>query len=34
MREYYTGLFPIGHPSDVRYAINYWTTIGLGRLTE
>jgi pre-mRNA-splicing factor CWC22 len=33
MREYYSGLFPIGHPNDVRFAINYWTTIGLGKLT-
>lgn len=27
-------MFPIGHPADVRFAINYWTSIGLGRLTE
>ena len=34
MREYYMGLFPIGHPNDVRFAINYFTSIGLGKLTE
>jgi pre-mRNA-splicing factor CWC22 len=34
MRQYYSGLFPIGHPNDVRFAINYWTSIGLGPLTE
>jgi hypothetical protein len=33
MREHFSGLFPIGHPNDVRFAINYWTTIGLGPLT-
>ena len=34
MREYFSGLFPIGHPNDVRFAINYFTSIGLGKLTE
>lgn len=28
------GLFPIDNPSDLRFAINYYTTIGLGKLTE
>jgi hypothetical protein len=27
-------LFPISHPNDVQFAINYWTTIGLSKLTE
>ena len=34
MREFYSGLFPIGHPNDVRFSINYFTSIGLGKLTE
>ena len=34
MRMYYSGLFPIGHPNDLRFAINYFTSIGLGKLTE
>lgn len=34
MREYYEGLFPIDNPNDLRFAINYYTTIGLGKLTE
>jgi pre-mRNA-splicing factor CWC22 len=33
MREYYEGLFPIDNPNDLRFAINYYTTIGLGKLT-
>ena len=33
MREYYSGLFPIENPNDLRFAINYYTAIGLGRLT-
>lgn len=33
MKEYFRGLFPIGHPNDLRFAINYWTSIGLGQLT-
>jgi len=33
MRVYYEGLFPIGHPNDVRFSINYFTSIGLGKLT-
>ena len=33
-RDNYAGLFPIGHPNDVRFAINYFTSIGLGKLTE
>jgi pre-mRNA-splicing factor CWC22 len=34
MREYYQGLFPMDNMSDLRFAINYYTTIGLGQLTE
>lgn len=34
MKEYYSGLFPFGHPNDIRFAINFWRSIGLGRVTE
>ena len=34
MQEYYQGLFPIDNPTDLRFAINYYTAIGLGKLTE
>ena len=34
MREYVQGLFPIDNANDLRFAINYYTAIGLGRLTE
>lgn len=34
MRDHYQGLFPIDNPNDLRFAINYYTAIGLGRLTE
>lgn len=27
-------MFPCDHPNSLRYAINYWTAIGLGRLTD
>lgn len=30
----YLGMFPYDHPNSIRYAINYWTAIGLGRLTD
>ena len=33
-RDYYRGLFPIDNPTDLRFAINYYTAIGLGKLTE
>jgi pre-mRNA-splicing factor CWC22 len=33
MREYFEGLFPIDHPNNLRFAINYFTSIGLGALT-
>lgn len=34
MTEYYTGMFPKDNPKNTRFAINYWTSIGLGALTE
>lgn len=34
MQEYFQGLFPKDHPKNVRFAINYYTAIGLGVLTE
>lgn len=30
----FTGLFPTDHPRDTRFSINYFTSIGLGLLTE
>ncbi len=27
-------MFPIDHPNNLRFAINYFTSIGLGKLTE
>lgn len=30
----FTGLFPTDHPRNTRFAINYFTSIGLGSLTE
>lgn len=34
LRDYLQGLFPLDNMSDLRFAINYYTTIGLGQLTE
>jgi pre-mRNA-splicing factor CWC22 len=34
MKQYFEGLFPVDHPNNVRFAINYYTQIGLGRLSE
>lgn len=34
MKEFYSGLFPLENMNDLRFAINYYTTIGLGQLTE
>merc|ERR1711881_265044 len=31
---FFTGLFPKDSPQDTRFAINFWTSIGLGALTE
>ena len=33
-RHYYEGLFPIDHPNNLRFAINYFSSIGLGPVTE
>jgi len=32
--QFFTGLFPKDHPKNVRFAINFFTAIGLGNLTE
>lgn len=34
MKEFYSGLFPLENMNDLRFAINYYTTIGLGQVTE
>ncbi|CAG8449660.1 14259_t:CDS:2 [Acaulospora colombiana] len=34
MKEYYSGLFPKDNPRNTRFAINYFTSIGLGILTD
>ncbi|CAG8650941.1 19964_t:CDS:2, partial [Racocetra fulgida] len=34
MLEYFTGLFPKDNPRNTRFAINYFTSIGLGLLTD
>jgi pre-mRNA-splicing factor CWC22 len=31
--QWFSGLFPSNHPKVMRFAINYWTSIGLGGLT-
>lgn len=33
LQESFTGVFPRDHPKDVRFAINFFTLIGLGGLT-
>ena len=33
MQEHYTGLFPKENPRHTRFAINFFTSIGLGPLT-
>jgi len=33
LQESFTGIFPKDHPKDVRFAINFFTLIGLGGLT-
>lgn len=30
----FSGLFPMANPKDTRFAINYFTSIGLGSLTD
>lgn len=32
--DYFAGMFPRDNPKNTRFAINYWTSIGLGALTE
>ncbi|CEM07635.1 unnamed protein product [Vitrella brassicaformis CCMP3155] len=34
MKQYYDGIFPTDHPKNIRFAINFFTAIGLGGLTE
>ncbi|ORZ01211.1 armadillo-type protein [Syncephalastrum racemosum] len=34
MQEAFSGMFPKENPKDTRFSINYWTSIGLGALTE
>merc|ERR1712183_784942 len=34
LQQYFSGLFPKDHPKNMRFAINYFTAIGLGVLTE
>ena len=33
MDKYFQGLFPKDHPKNIKFAINFFTTIGLGGLT-
>ncbi|KAL5604520.1 hypothetical protein BROUX41_002475 [Berkeleyomyces rouxiae] len=34
MQQYYDGIFPRDSPRNVRFAINYFTSIGMGPITE
>lgn len=34
LKEFFAGLFPKDHPKNTRFAINFFTSIGLGPLTE
>ncbi|KOS12530.1 mif4g-domain-containing protein [Malassezia pachydermatis] len=34
MQEYYQNMFPLDHPRNTRFSINFFTSIGLGVLTE
>ncbi|KAI8062728.1 armadillo-type protein [Gongronella butleri] len=34
MADSFAGMFPRQNPKDCRFAINYWTSIGLGALTD
>ena len=34
LSHYFNGIFPKDHPKNVRFAINFFTSIGLGGLTE
>ena len=33
-RAFFVGMFPMDNPKNTRFAINYFTSIGLGRITE
>ena len=33
-KDHFTGLFPTDHPKNTRFSINFFTSIGLGILTE
>jgi len=33
MEKYFGGLFPKDHPKNIKFVINFFTTIGLGALT-
>merc|ERR1712170_90990 len=34
LQMFFIGLFPKDDPQDTRFAINFWTSIGLGGLTD
>lgn len=34
LKDFFSGLFPKDHPKNMRFAINFFTSIGLGPLTE
>merc|ERR1712084_177422 len=34
LQQFFGGLFPKDHPKNMRFAINYFTAIGLGVLTD
>lgn len=34
LKEYTQGLFPLDHPRNTRFSINFFTSIGLGAITE
>jgi len=34
LKEHFQGLFPKDHPKNTRFAINFFTSIGVGALTE
>ncbi|KAG0164085.1 pre-mRNA-splicing factor cwc22 [Apophysomyces sp. BC1034] len=34
MAEYFNNMFPKDNPKNTRFAINFWTSIGLGAITE
>lgn len=34
LSDFFSGLFPKDHPQNTRFAINFFTSIGLGPLTE